>query len=123
MCGGEGEGEGKVVEQQTGALGNPCSSFSSSSSSLCIRWGFDKIFTLGNAVHSSDPAPAESTARPAASFSCYSLQSTPSLFRRMQRGLNLVHIRVNRSYGSSCTGTGIHSGLSLPMIMSTGPAA
>ncbi len=47
---GEGEGEGKVVEQQTGALGNPCSSFSSSSSSLCIRWGFDKIFTLGNAV-------------------------------------------------------------------------
>ncbi len=50
MCGGEGEG--KVVEQQTGALGNPCSSFSSSSSSLCIGWGFDKIFTLGNAVHS-----------------------------------------------------------------------
>ncbi len=54
MCGGEGEGEGegegKVVEQQTGALGNPCSSFSSSSSSLCIRWGFDKIFTLGDAV-------------------------------------------------------------------------
>ena len=48
--GGEGEGEGKVVEQQTGALGNPRSSFSSSSSSLCIRWGFDKIFTLGNAV-------------------------------------------------------------------------
>jgi hypothetical protein len=47
---GEEEGEGKVVEQQTGALGNPCSSFSSSSSSLCIRWGFDKIFTLGNAV-------------------------------------------------------------------------
>jgi hypothetical protein len=50
VCGGGGEGEGKVVEQQTGALGNPCSSFSSSSSSLCIRWGFDKIFTLGNAV-------------------------------------------------------------------------
>ena len=49
--GGEGEGEGKVVEQQTGALGNPRSSFSSSSSSLCIRRGFDKIFTLGNAVH------------------------------------------------------------------------
>ena len=48
---GEGEGKGKVVEQQTGALGNPRSSFSSSSSSLCIRWGFDKIFTLGNAVH------------------------------------------------------------------------
>ncbi len=47
---GEGEGEGKVVEQQTGALGNPRSSFSSSSSSLCIRWGFDKIFTPGNAV-------------------------------------------------------------------------
>ncbi len=49
-CGG-GEGAGKVVEQQTGTLGNPRSSFSSSSSSLCIRWGFDKIFTLGNAVH------------------------------------------------------------------------
>jgi hypothetical protein len=30
---------------------------------------------------------------------------------------------MNRSYGSSCTGTGIHSGLSLPMIMSRGPAA
>ncbi len=29
---GEGEGEGKVVEQQIGALGNPCSSFSSFSS-------------------------------------------------------------------------------------------
>jgi hypothetical protein len=51
VCGGgEGEGEGKVVEQQIGALGNPCSSFSSSSPSLCIRWGFDTIFTLGNAV-------------------------------------------------------------------------
>jgi hypothetical protein len=50
VWGGEGEGEGKVVEQQTGALGNPRSSFSSSSSSLCIRRGFDKIFTLGNAV-------------------------------------------------------------------------
>ncbi len=51
MCvGGEGEGEEKVVEQQTGALGNPHSSFSSSSSLLCIRWGFDKIFTPGNAV-------------------------------------------------------------------------
>ncbi len=51
MCvGGEGEGEGKVVEQQTGALGNPRSSFSSSSSSLCIRRGFDKNFTLGSAV-------------------------------------------------------------------------
>jgi hypothetical protein len=49
--GGEGEGEEKVVEQQTGALDNPPSSFSSSSSLLCIRWGFDKIFTLGNAVH------------------------------------------------------------------------
>ena len=48
-----GEGEGKVVEQQTGALGNPRSSFSSSSSSLCIRRGFDKTFTLGNAVHLS----------------------------------------------------------------------
>ncbi len=50
VCGGEGEGEGKVVEQQTGALGNPRSSFSSSSSSLCIRRGFDIIFTLGSAV-------------------------------------------------------------------------
>jgi hypothetical protein len=51
VCGGgEGGGEGKVVEQQTGALGNPRSSFSSSSSSLCIRQGFDKIFTLGSAV-------------------------------------------------------------------------
>jgi hypothetical protein len=48
--GGEGEGEGKVVEQHTGALGNPRSSFSSSSSSLCIRRGFDKNFTLGSAV-------------------------------------------------------------------------
>ncbi len=34
----------------------------------------------------------------------------------------LVHIRVNHSYGSSCTGTGIHLGLSRPMVMSTGPA-
>ncbi len=50
VCGGEGEGEGKVVEQQTGALGNPCSSFSSSSPSLCVRRGFDKNFTLGSAV-------------------------------------------------------------------------
>jgi len=121
--GGEGGGEGKVVEQQIGALGNPCSSFSSSSPLLCIRRGFDKNFTLGSAVHSPDRASVRSTARPAASFSCYSLQSTPSLSRRMQRGLKLVHIRVNRSYGSSCTGTGIHSGLSLPMIISTGPAA
>ena len=120
---GEGGGEGKVVEQQIGALGNPCSSFSSSSPLLCIRRGFDKNFTLGSAVHSPDRASVRSTARPAASFSCYSLQSTPSLSRRMQRGLKLVHIRVNRSYGSSCTGTGIHSGLSRPMIMSTGPAA
>jgi hypothetical protein len=46
-----GGGEGKVVEQQTGALGNPCSPFSSSSSSLCVRRGFDIIFTLGAAVH------------------------------------------------------------------------
>ena len=50
--GGEGEGEGKVVEQQIGALGNPCSSFSSSSPLLCIRRGFDKNFTLGSAVQS-----------------------------------------------------------------------
>jgi hypothetical protein len=53
--GGEGEGEGKVVEQQTGALGNPCSSFSSSSSSQCIRRGFDKNFTLGGAVQIDPP--------------------------------------------------------------------
>jgi hypothetical protein len=46
VCGGEGE----AVEQQTRALGNPCSSFSSSSSSLCIRRGFDKNSTLGSAV-------------------------------------------------------------------------
>jgi hypothetical protein len=53
VWGEEGKGEGKVVEQQAGALGNPRSSFSSSSSSLCIRRGFDKIFTLGNAVQLS----------------------------------------------------------------------
>jgi hypothetical protein len=47
---GGGEGAGKVVEQQLGALGNPCSSFSSPSSLLCIRRGFDKNFTLGNAI-------------------------------------------------------------------------
>jgi hypothetical protein len=41
--GGKGEG-GEVGEQQIRALGNPCSSFSSSSSSLCIRRGFDKKF-------------------------------------------------------------------------------
>jgi hypothetical protein len=50
VWGGEGEGEGKVVEQQARALGNPRSSFSSSSSSLCIGRGFDKNFTLGSAV-------------------------------------------------------------------------
>ena len=44
---GEGEGAGKVVEQQ---LGNPCSSFSSPSPLLCIRRGFDKNLTLGNAI-------------------------------------------------------------------------
>ena len=48
--GGGGEGAGKVVEQQLGALGNPCSSFSSPSSLLCIRRGFDKNFTPGNAI-------------------------------------------------------------------------
>ena len=42
---------GGVGEQQIRALGNPCSSFSSSSSSLCIRRGFDKNSTLGSAVH------------------------------------------------------------------------
>ncbi len=51
VWGGEGEGEGEVVEQQTRAHGNPCSSFSSSSSLLCIRRGFDKNSTLGSAVH------------------------------------------------------------------------
>jgi hypothetical protein len=120
---GEGAGEGKAVEQQIGAPGNPCSPFSSSFSLLCIRRGFDKNPILGSAVHSPDRASVRFTARPAASSSCYSLHSTSSLSLRIQRGLKLVHIRVNRSYGSSCTGTGIHSGLSLPMIMSTGPAA
>jgi hypothetical protein len=48
---GERGGEVKVVEQQIGALGNPRSSFSSSSPLLCIRRGFDKNFTLGSAVH------------------------------------------------------------------------
>ena len=48
---GEGEGEGKVVEQQIGALGNPCSPFSSSFSLLCIQRGFDKNPTLGSVVH------------------------------------------------------------------------
>ena len=52
MCeGGGGKGAGKVAEQQLGALGNPCSSFSSPSSLLCIRRGFDKNFTLGDAIH------------------------------------------------------------------------
>jgi hypothetical protein len=49
VCGG-GKGGG-VGEQQIRALGNPCSSFSLSSSSLCIRRGFDKNSTLGSAVH------------------------------------------------------------------------
>ncbi len=43
QCGGKGGGE-EVGEQQIRVLGNPCSSFSSSSSSLCIRRGFDKKF-------------------------------------------------------------------------------
>ena len=44
QCVGErGEGE-EVGELQIRAPGNPYSSFSSSSSSLCIRWGFDKKF-------------------------------------------------------------------------------
>jgi hypothetical protein len=42
VCGGRGKGEGKVVEQQIGALGNPCSPFSSSFSLLWFRRGFDK---------------------------------------------------------------------------------
>ena len=43
-CGGrEGEG-GEAGEQQIRAPGNPYSSFSSSSSSLCIWRGFDKKF-------------------------------------------------------------------------------
>jgi hypothetical protein len=46
-----GEKGGGVGEQQIRALGNPCSSFSSSSSSLCIRRRFDKNSTLGSAVH------------------------------------------------------------------------
>jgi hypothetical protein len=50
VCGGGGGGEREVVEQQTRALGNPRSSFSSSSSSLCIRRGLDKNSTLGSAV-------------------------------------------------------------------------
>jgi hypothetical protein len=50
VCGGGRGGAGKVVEQQIGALGNPRSSFSSPSPSLCIRRGFDKNFTLGSAV-------------------------------------------------------------------------
>jgi hypothetical protein len=53
VCGGEGEGAVKVVEQQLGALGNPCSSFSSPSPLLCIRRGFDKNFTLGNAIQTT----------------------------------------------------------------------
>ncbi len=68
VCGGGGEGEGEVVEQQTGALGNPRSSFSSSSSLLCIRRGFDKNFTLGSAVQSpridsKEPIPPGCVAR------------------------------------------------------------
>ena len=44
QCGGrKGEG-GEAGEQQIRAPGNPYSSFSSSSSSLCIRRGFDKKF-------------------------------------------------------------------------------
>ena len=44
QCVGErGEG-GEVGELQIRAPGNPYSSFSSSSSSLCIRRGFDKKF-------------------------------------------------------------------------------
>ncbi len=42
--GGGGGGEGEVVEQHIRALGNPHSSFSSSSFSLCIRRGFDNKF-------------------------------------------------------------------------------
>jgi hypothetical protein len=47
VCGGRG----KVVEQQIGALGNPCSPFSSSFPLLCIRRGFDKNPIVGSAVH------------------------------------------------------------------------
>jgi hypothetical protein len=42
--GEEGGGGGEAGEQQIRALGNPYSSFSSSSSSLCILRGFDKRF-------------------------------------------------------------------------------
>jgi hypothetical protein len=44
--GGRGRGGGEAGEQQIRALGNPYSSFSSSSSSLCIRRGFDKKILL-----------------------------------------------------------------------------
>ncbi len=44
VYGGGGGGEGEVVEQQIRVLGNPRSSFSSSSFSLCIRRGFDNKF-------------------------------------------------------------------------------
>ncbi len=49
-CVGGGGGEGKGVEQQIGAPGNPCSPFSSFFSLLCIRRGFDKNPILGSAV-------------------------------------------------------------------------
>ncbi len=85
--------------------------------------GLMKSSAFSSAVHSPDRTPVWSTALPAASFRHYSLQLVPSFSRRMYRRLKLVYIRVNRSYGFSCTGTRIHSGLSRPMIMSTGPAA
>ncbi len=47
--GGRGRGGGGV-EQQIRALGNLHSSFSSSSSSLCFRRGFDNNSALGSAV-------------------------------------------------------------------------
>ncbi len=59
VCGGgEGEGEGEVVEQQIRALGNPRSSFSSSSSSLCIRRGFDNKFHSRQCRTPRYPSPA-----------------------------------------------------------------
>ncbi len=44
--GGKRKEGGEVGEQQIRAPSNPYSSFSSSSSSLCIRQGFDKKFSF-----------------------------------------------------------------------------
>ncbi len=86
---GGGEGAGKVVEQQPGALGNPCSSFSSPSSLLCIRRGFDKNFTAGGAIQGGDmvfyqvfvlsPVPCLETVR-----GCVSLKKYKSLGKAVE---------------------------------------